>query len=130
MSVFFDTNVILYATEEQGRFRSTTLKLLNVGGVVSVQVLNETTNVLRGKHQFDWVRVSTFLSAVRAKCDVVPLSVATHERGIVYAERFRLHIYDAMIVASAVLAGCEVLYSEDMHDGLIIDGLTISNPYR
>jgi predicted nucleic acid-binding protein len=46
------------------------------------------------------------------------------------AERYILNIYDAMIVAAAQLAGCTVLYSEDMHDGLVIDRLTIRNPYR
>jgi predicted nucleic acid-binding protein len=131
MAVFFDSNVILYATEADGSFRATTLGLLDKGGLVSVQVLNETANVLRGnKFRYDWSRVAAFLAAVREKCDVVPVSITTHERGILYAQRFRLHIYDAMIVASAVLAGCEVLYSEDMHHGLVIDGLTICNPYR
>jgi predicted nucleic acid-binding protein len=34
-----------------------------------------------------------------------------------------------MIVAAAQLAGCTVLYSEDMHDGLVVEGLAIRNPY-
>jgi predicted nucleic acid-binding protein len=34
-----------------------------------------------------------------------------------------------MIVAAAQLAGCSTLYSEDMHHGLVIDRLTIRNPY-
>ena len=35
-----------------------------------------------------------------------------------------------VIVAAAVLAGCKVLYSEDMHDGLVIDGVKITNPCK
>jgi predicted nucleic acid-binding protein len=40
-----------------------------------------------------------------------------------------MNVYDGMIVAAAQLAGCRVLYSEDMHDGLVIDRLTIRNPF-
>jgi predicted nucleic acid-binding protein len=60
---------------------------------------------------------------------VMPVTKSTHERGIVYAERYQLAIFDANIVAAAVLAGCTTLYSEDMHNGLVIDGLTIRNPF-
>lgn len=46
------------------------------------------------------------------------------------AERHRLSVYDAMIVASAILAECDTLYSEDMQDGLLIDNqLRIRNPF-
>ncbi|HYE27795.1 MAG TPA: hypothetical protein VEA61_06130 [Allosphingosinicella sp.] len=45
--------------------------------------------------------------------------------------RYKLAIYDAMLVASALLVECDVLWSEDMHDGLVIEGmLTIRNPFR
>lgn len=130
MSAFLDSNVVVYATDGDGSVRSITLRLLDAGGTVSVQVLNETANVLRRKHGYSWEQVRSFIAALRQTCDVVPLSLATHERGLQYADRYQLNVYDGMIVASAVLAGCSTLYSEDMHDGLIIDGLTIRNPYR
>ena len=53
---------------------------------------------------------------------IVPLTLETHERGLDLAERYQLSVYDGMIVAAALLAGCTTLYSEDMHDGLVIDG--------
>lgn len=69
------------------------------------------------------------LDGIRAKCDVVPLTIETHDRGVELVRRYRLSVYDAMIVAASVLSGCTTLLSEDMHDGLVIDGLTIRNPY-
>jgi predicted nucleic acid-binding protein len=69
------------------------------------------------------------LEVFRTTLAVVPLTLETHERGLELAERYRLQLYDGMIVAAAQLAGCTVLYSEDMHDGLVIDGLSIRNPY-
>ena len=57
------------------------------------------------------------------------MTLETHERGSNLRERYQLSVYDGMIVAAALLAGCTTLYSEDMHDGLVIDRLTIRNPY-
>ena len=57
------------------------------------------------------------------------MTVETHERALDLAERFHLSFYDALIVASASLAGCTALYSEDMQDGQTIAGVTIRNPF-
>ncbi len=130
MPDFLDSNVVLYATDIDSDKRKRSLDLLDGGATVSVQVLNEIANVLRRKHGFSWEQIRSFTADVTGKCDVVPLSFATHERGLRYAERHTLSLYDAMIVASAVLAGCATLYTEDMHHGLAIDGLTIRNPFR
>ena len=70
------------------------------------------------------------MSAAKAfTCAVAPLTVTTHELGLAIAERHQLNVYDGMIVAAAQQAGCDVLYSEDMHDGIVLDGVTIRNPY-
>jgi predicted nucleic acid-binding protein len=57
------------------------------------------------------------------------MTIETHDRGLELAERYQLNVYDGTIVAAAQLAGCKILYSEDMHDGLVIGGLTLRNPY-
>ena len=62
-------------------------------------------------------------------CDVRPLTLATHDRGRLVAERDKLSLYHAMIVAAALEAGCDMLLSEDMQDGFVVDGrLTVVNP--
>jgi len=61
---------------------------------------------------------------------VEPITVRTHETGLAIAERYRLSVYDAMIAASALLAGCNRLWSEDMQNGLVIDRqLRIVDPF-
>jgi len=126
---FFDTNVLLYLTDSRENIRLTSRGLIKAGGIVSVQVLNEATRVLRRKFSFTWEQVDGFLASVKAKCEVVPLTLETHENALAYAQRYQLGIYDANIVAAAVLAGCTTLYSEDMRSGMVVDGLTIRNPY-
>jgi predicted nucleic acid-binding protein len=56
-------------------------------------------------------------------------SVPLYRRALELAARFSLSFYDALIVAAALDSGCERLWSEDLLDGLRIDGLTIANPF-
>jgi predicted nucleic acid-binding protein len=127
--VFFDTNVVVYAMVGDPPSATLSWNILRAGGTVSIQVLNECANTLRRKFAFDWPDVAEACAQIRELCDIVPLTEEAHVRGLSLAERYQLSVYDGMIVAAAQLAGCRVLYSEDMHDGLVIDQLTIRNPY-
>jgi predicted nucleic acid-binding protein len=60
---------------------------------------------------------------------VMPLEVETHERALAIAQRYGYRIFDALIIAAALEASCETLYSEDMQDGQRIGGATIRNPF-
>ena len=127
--VFFDTNVLVYALVGDAPLAERSLALLGAGGMVSVQVLNECANTLRRKFSADWPQTVNASERIRELCAVVPITQDTHVRGLALAERHGFSVYDAMIVAAALIAGCKVLYSEDMHDGLVVDRLTIRNPY-
>jgi predicted nucleic acid-binding protein len=127
---FFDTNVLLYLLSGDEVKADRAEELIASGGVISVQVLNEFSAVASRKLAMSWPEIREVLSQVRAVCTVEPLSTDTHDRGLLLAERYALSTYDAMIVASALLAGCTILYSEDLHDGQLIDGrLVVRNPF-
>ena len=92
--------------------------------------MNEFTAVVRRKLKMLWEEVNEALAAIRAVCEpVVPLTVATHETALKIAARYGYHIYDSLILAAALESGCSILSSEDMQDGLQIEGLTIQNPF-
>lgn len=127
---FLDTNAVLYLMHEDNRKSDRIENLLRQSPTISVQVLNETANVLRRKFSWPYDDIDEFLSMVRMLTTVVPLDEAVHTTGLAVAARYQLSIYDAMIVAAALLSDCEVLYSEDMQDGLRIDeDLRIVNPF-
>lgn len=126
---FFDTNIIGYFASINTEKAPVSARLLKRGGIVSVQVLNEFANFTLRKRELTFLQVKEVLLAVRSTCTVVPLTVETHDRALQLAERHNVHLYDALIIAAALLAGCSTLYTEDMHDGLTIEGLTIRNPY-
>ena len=129
MTPFFDTNVLVYAFLDVGK-RERALDLIASGGTISAQVLNEFTNVARRKRQRDWAEIERAVSVIRARFpDVVPLTADTHAAAIGFARDHGLAFYDALVVASAIEAQCDILYSEDMQHGRSIGGLAIVNPF-
>lgn len=128
--VFFDSNVIIYALSKAEDKSPPAKDLVQRGGVISVQVLNEVANISARKLSKTWREIHIAIELIRSFCQVMPLTVKTHDTGRYIAERYRLSLYDAMIVASAFLADCETLYSEDMQNGMLInDKITIVNPF-
>ncbi len=126
---FLDSNVLLYLASSDTRKAAIAETLLQGGGVISVQVLNEIANVARRKMGLSWPELADFLGAVRGLLRVENLTVATHERGLALAERYGLSLYDAMIAAAALEAGCELLLSEDMQHGMDLGGIRVENPF-
>jgi predicted nucleic acid-binding protein len=128
---FFDTNVLIYAMAEGDPRSAQAEELLASGGVLSVQVLDEFVSVARHKISMSWSDVGQALDAFRILCpSALPITVETHEAALRIAARHSYNIYDALVIAAALAAGCATLYSEDLHDGQTIDGQpTIRNPF-
>ena len=127
---FFDTNVVLYLLSADTAKADRAEELITLGGTISVQVLNEFAAVASRKLRMSWTEIREVLAQVRAVCAVEPLTLETHERALRIAVRYRLSIYDALIVAAALLAKCQTLHSEDMQDGQVVERqLTIRNPF-
>ena len=128
---FFDTNVLVYLASGDAKKADRAEAAIAKGGSISVQVLNELANVARRKMLMPWPETRVFLNAFRALLAVHPLTVEIHDAGVRLAERYGLSTYDAMIAASALHAGCDTLWSEDMQHGLALkEGLRIVNPFR
>ena len=128
---FFDTNVLLYAVAENDPRSAQAEELLAAGGVLSVQTLNEFVSVARRKILMSWSDVTEALDAFRVLCpSPLPITMEIHEAALKIADKHVYNIYDALVIAAALEAGCATLYSEDLHDGQTIDGqLTIRNPF-
>ncbi|MFT4242469.1 MAG: PIN domain-containing protein [Acidovorax sp.] len=129
--IFFDSNTLLYLVSSDTRRADRADALLKKGGFISVQVLNEISHVMLRKFKASWQDVDDLLALVRANCKVMPLTEATYQQGRHLAERYKVQVYDAMILAAALQAGAKTLFSEDMHDGLLVEGrLKVRNPFH
>ena len=130
MAAFLDTNIVIYAFIDDRR-TDLALSILADPFHISVQTLNEFTNVMRKKLKRDWAEIEEALA------DIMLRSVAVHAimpptqlHALYIAKRHNFSIYDAQVVASALEAGCDILFSEDMHDVMVIENrLTIRNPF-
>lgn len=130
MTAYFDTNILIYAFSSDDR-AGRALRLIEDGGVVGIQSLNEFSNVALRKLRMGWDDLHAALDMIRDLCTLsAPVDLMHHENGLAIAQLHRLSIFDAMIVADALRSECGTLWSEDMHDGLVVDGrLTIRNPF-
>ena len=126
---FFDTNVLLYLLSEDTQKADRAEAIIALGGVISVQVLNEFASVASRKLKMSYTEIRDTLSIIRSICDTRALTVAIHEQGLAIAEQFGFSLYDSLIVSAALDADCSVLYSEDMQHGQLIDSLLIHNPF-
>ena len=128
---FFDTNVLIYALAKGDPRSKIAEELLAKGGTVGIQVLNEFVAVATRKLGMPWAEILEVLDVLRILFPhPVPVTVDTHDMALRIFERYGYGIYDALVIAAALQARATTLYSEDMRDGQVIDGLAIRNPFK
>ena len=135
---FFDTNVVSYSLDNTDNRKGAVAKLLlrsaveTKSGFLSYQVVQELLNL--GYKKFIPPMTQTdarlFLSDVVGGFDLVLWSVELTHRAIDVRNQFHFGWYDSLIVAAALEAKCETLYTEDLQHGQRIEGLVVVNPFR
>jgi predicted nucleic acid-binding protein len=130
---FIDTNIWLYAfSDSQDTHKTQRAKLLvrrTPQIALSTQIVNEVTFNLLRKFQANEHDIQKLIRSLYRKYVIVELD----RRILLHASNLRgayhLSFWDSLVVAGALAAGAGTLYTEDMHDGLIVNGqLTIINP--
>jgi predicted nucleic acid-binding protein len=129
LSASFDTNIIIYAFTA-GPKQAAARDAMADGGVISAQVLNEFVNVMRKKRNAAWSDIVDALQVLMTHFpNVVPITKETNAAAVTLARDHSFSFYDALIVAAAIEAGCDKVYSEDMQHGRRVGGLVIVNPF-
>ena len=127
---FLDTNVLLTLLSADAAKAGRAEELVGGGGVISIQVLNEFASAASRKLRLSIPEIRECLEPIARICRIEPLTLQTHARGLEVAARYGFSVYDSMIVAAALLSGCDTLYSEDLQHQQRVDGLLIRNPFR
>lgn len=134
---FLDTNIIIYSFDNtELKKKKNAQALINEAiesnnGMVSFQVVQEFLNVATRKFKIPLkiMDAKTFLEQILIPlCEIYPSS-DLYYFALDIQENTGYAFYDSLIIASAVKAGCSILYSEDLHDGHRFGGLTIKNPF-
>jgi predicted nucleic acid-binding protein len=129
---FIDTNLLIYCytSDEPEKSKIAQQITLNDNVIISTQVLSEFTNVLKKKFEFDWNDIEIALNEIIASFNVYINKATTIEYACQIGRLYHFSFYDSLIIASALLSNCKILYSEDMqHNQLIENKLTIINPF-
>lgn len=131
-----DTNVIIYLFDNTNPEKCQRAEELVLAGLttgrccISQQVVQETLNVATQKLKFSFEDANRLLNqTLLPLCTPVPMA-QLYSRGLSIQSRYQYSFYDALIIAAALEAGCQTLYSEDLQHGQRIEQLTIKNPFR
>lgn len=129
---FIDTNVLIYcysSTEPEKRRKAIEVAA-SKNAFVSTQVLNELSNILSKKFHLDWDAIEITLNEVLNNFKLLINETLTTRNAIYIARRYGFSYYDSLIIASALEAKCDILYTEDLHHNQLIEGkLRIFNPF-
>jgi predicted nucleic acid-binding protein len=136
MTSFVDTNILLYyfsTTPEDSKKQSISHRLLlDADMTLSVQVLQEffvqSTRPTR-PNRIPEHKATEFIATLM-RFPIQPLTLEVFEHALQLTARYRFSYWDSAIIAAALAAQCDTLFTEDLHHGQIIDGLKIVNPFK
>lgn len=129
--VFLDTNILLYAFSVQDEKKHEIAKALVLSeAVISVQVINEVTVNLLKKFNFTEDQVQSFIESSYDRYEIAGLTNEVFSKASNLRKSYLLSYYDSVIVAASLAEDCNILYSEDMQHGMLVDNrLKIINPF-
>jgi predicted nucleic acid-binding protein len=129
---FADSNVPIYAysMSDPVKQQKARAAILDNECVVSTQVLNEFCNVCLKKLRLPASIIQRDIKELVEICELVYIDEKTVQLALDIQARYGFSYYDSLVVASALENKCEYLFSEDLSDGQIIDGLIIKNIFK
>lgn len=132
---FVDTNVWLYAfiaSDESGHKSSLAREVIEGQDVfISTQVINEVCVNLIKKAGFGEAQISGLIESFYEEYPVVEIDSTILLAASSLRQKYSFSYWDSLIVASAIESGVEILYSEDLQNGLLVEGrLKIVNPFE
>jgi len=129
--IALDSNILIYnhSLDFENK-RLIAREFFKTEPVVSSQVISEYLNVMRRNFKVQKQELMNLCSLWLEKCFVQPVVFSTIKLSQKIIENYDFQIFDSIVIAAALEADCDIIYSEDMHNGLIIENkLKIVNPY-
>lgn len=130
--IALDTNVLIYLHDNSSPDKRTIAQnLLADNPKISSQVVSEYLNTTRRLLSLSKEELLRQTSGLLSGCTIIPVLPQTLLFAANLVKKHQFQLFDAIIVAAAIKGSCDILYSEDMHHGLVVDKtLTIINPFK
>jgi len=138
-NVFLDTNIIVYLFDKTDAAKHASVKRLireclkKYTGHISTQVVNEFVVVVseKIKNPIPFEEIKKRITSLSDMLTISPLAFLTCKKSIEIKQRYGYSYWDSLIISSALLNHCSILYTEDMQDGQTIEKtLKIVNPFK
>jgi len=129
--IALDSNILIYnhSLEFEDK-KHIARRFFNENPVVSSQVVSEYINMIKRNLKISKLELIQLCSLWLEKCTVQPVVLSTIKLAQILIIKYDFQVFDGIIVAAALEADCDIIYSEDMHDGIIIENkLKIVNPF-
>jgi len=131
---FVDTNIWLYAfipSQDPNKSAKAKAIIQQSDIIISSQIINEICINLIKKAQFDESAIQPLINSFYGRYNIVALDKNTLLKASELRATLSLSFWDSLIVASALSGGAEMLYTEDMSDGLLVENrLRVTNPLK
>lgn len=131
--VFFDSNILVYAYSSDDLSKRQRVKELADSCdeiIISTQTINEFVNVMIKKKKMNYHQVSSVINELRNNFVIEIIYEESIQKAIDIATRYSYSYFDSLMIASALMVGCSILYTEDMHNRHVIENLRIINPFK
>ena len=130
-NIFIDSNIFLYAFDKRDSYKQNIAKNIVLNNyIISTQVINEVSNNLLKKFKMSNMQVSLFVESCYYRYNIINFNKKIFEIGCDIRDNYKLSYFDSLIIATALYAKCNIVYSEDMHNNQKIENLKIINPFK
>lgn len=132
LRVFIDSNIIVYLVDNRSKEKTKKAQdFLSPDFFISTQVIAENVNVCLKKLHLNKETTFDFARRVLNRFRILQITEATLLKNFEISIKYQLSSWDSIIIATAILNSCSIIYSEDMQDGLIVENsVTIINPFK
>ena len=131
--IFLDSNIFIYIYSDTEPLKSNICKnaINDNDCCTSTQALNELSNVCIKKWKIDISGIENAINEICSVCEIKLINEETIKNGLYLNEKYKYSYYDCLMLASALENGCQKIFTEDMHDGQVIENtLTIVNIFK
>jgi len=130
INVFVDSNILIYLTDTDQYKKQIVEKIIVDRPLINSQIAVEVANVFRRKFGFTKFALLSLWQDMLNDYTIISTDSRSIQKAIQLVNRYDFQLFDALIVADALISDCTILYSEDMQHKMIVENkLTIINPF-
>jgi len=130
--MFIDTNILTYAySDTEADKKEIVVALLKREKLcLRPQVINEFIWVMRRKYKVEMEKLKLIINGLFELYDVSIIDKAIVNHAIDISSKLQIYYWDSLMVSSAIGTNCDILFTEDLQHGQIIENrLKILNPF-